>query len=215
MLKGKSLHVGLPLRPDYVKGKVSQADARQYYLLASDRPVVLIFGGSQGSGGINDMVTKAFDKVSANLQVLHFTGNSRDTAKLKRYYETLGLTCCVKDFEERMDLAWQAADWVISRSGAASIAEQVAFGVPGILIPYPFATDNHQEINADHFVHQVKGGLKILENQSSSKELVEAINRMIQPEELTRYKKNIAAYQNEVTTLDFVEEIMALIGKNT
>lgn len=212
-LKGDSRLVGMPLRKDFVKGKVTREEARKYFSLESNKNVVLVVGGSQGAAAINRMMFDGLKEMrtTVSFQVLHFTGNPSETEKLKNLYNTMEITSCVKDFEERMDLAWQASDCVISRAGAVSIAEQTEFEVPGILIPYPFAMDNHQEINADHFVNEVEGGVKFSENQGSGTDLINVANRMMQAEELNRLKENISRHRNQRKTQDFTTEILNLL----
>jgi UDP-N-acetylglucosamine--N-acetylmuramyl-(pentapeptide) pyrophosphoryl-undecaprenol N-acetylglucosamine transferase len=161
-MKGNIQTISLPLREGFHFGSSSQIDARSYYNLNPNLPVVLIFGGSQGAQAINKMAAEALVNVAKteNLQILHFTGNSEMTQQLLNKYGQHNVLARVKDFETRMDLAWQSADLVISRSGAGTLTEAMEFEVPGIYIPYPQATDNHQESNADFMADVVKCGIR-------------------------------------------------------
>jgi len=168
LLKGSTHVVETPLRKGFQKGKMTQAEARKYFQLDPHKTTLLIFGGSQGAQAINRYLMEAFSTKLKNcpVQLLHITGSSSLTREVMACYERHHIQACVKDFEIRMDLAWGASNMVISRSGAGTIAEQLEFEVPGILIPFPQATDNHQEINAN-FMVEGGGAIKYLEKDFS------------------------------------------------
>jgi len=165
LLKGKSIEVGLPLRNGFRRDSISSEQAKKHFDLSPNRKTLLIFGGSQGAKAINEVVREALFELAQTLdfQVLHIAGEPGMAEELKCAYAKKGIQGTVKAFEERMEIAWQAADLVICRSGAGTIAEQLEFEVPGILIPYPLAADNHQENNADFMVAIVGGAVKLRE----------------------------------------------------
>lgn len=197
-LKGRTCEVGLPLRPGYHLNSCSKEQALLYFDLDPYRKTVLVFGGSQGALNLNRIVKDAFIKhIDANeWQLIHLAGNMDLERILRDEYKKVGIKTCVKAFENRMDLAWQAADLSIARAGAGTIAEQLEFEVPGILIPYPHATDNHQERNADFLTKTVKGSLTYLEKDLTASTLAEAIcsltgERYYQMKNaMNQYKKN-------------------------
>lgn len=172
LLKGKSIEVGIPLREGFQKGIVEKEDARTYFGLNPRKMTLLIFGGSQGARALNHLTKDALCSLrgEANaLQVLHLVGRKEPAiASFVHQYEESGIQAVVKPFEERMDLAWQASDLVIARAGASTIAEQLEFEIPGILVPYPFATDNHQDHNAEFMVKTVGGAWKFFEQDLTS-----------------------------------------------
>lgn len=176
LIKGDCRQVAMPLRPGFEK-QWSRPEAKLEYGLDPEKPVLLVFGGSQGAQAINDILYNSASSLSS-WQVLHFTGNSFWVERLTEKYQSIGMQACVKLFEPDMAKAWGAADLVISRAGAASIAEQLASAVPGILIPYPFATDQHQELNADYLV-QIGGAVKCIQNGLSPASLVETIDAIV------------------------------------
>lgn len=182
LLKGKKVEVGMPLRKGFQKGNVDSSYARNYFNLFANRRTLLIFGGSQGANVINHHVLEALKTIKDlnTLQVIHLAGDVSQVQKLKKHYETLGISTCVKPFEERMELAWQAADLVISRAGASSIAEQLEFEVPGILIPFAKAADNHQNHNADFLVQRVGGAKKIQEAELTPQKLSEMLASLLE-----------------------------------
>lgn len=180
-LKGKTLEVGMPLRKGYQQLNGLRHAAVEYFNLSGDLPTILIFGGSQGAQAINQLCLEAILRLKNNrpMQILHFTGNAAAAELHENLYRENGIRAVVKGFETRMDLAWSAADIVISRSGAGTIAELVEFEVPAILIPYPTAADNHQEFNADFLVDHVGGGIKLLEKNLDSIILSSAVESIL------------------------------------
>jgi UDP-N-acetylglucosamine--N-acetylmuramyl-(pentapeptide) pyrophosphoryl-undecaprenol N-acetylglucosamine transferase len=179
-LKGKAEEVAVPLREGYKLGNSSTEQAKSYFGLDTKGPVLLIFGGSQGALSMNRLVSEAVVLLNnPKLQILHFTGDTNNAPIFQKFYDDHGIPAKVKPFETRMDMAWQAADLMISRAGAGTIAEQVEFEVPGILIPFPFAADNHQESNADFMVEIVGGGIKYVEKTLEAKKLSESLKILL------------------------------------
>ncbi|MGK5595153.1 MAG: UDP-N-acetylglucosamine--N-acetylmuramyl-(pentapeptide) pyrophosphoryl-undecaprenol N-acetylglucosamine transferase [Parachlamydiaceae bacterium] len=190
----KVTRVKMPLR-GYRMQAVSKHDAQQYYNLSSHLLTILVFGGSQGAKAINakfaDAAT-ALAKEALPFQVIHLTGNREETKKLRERYRIMGISACVKDFEENMDMAWRVADIVISRAGASSIAEQIEYEVPGLLIPYPHATDNHQLANAC-FLEERGMSLKRLEADLTDEHLSLGIKKVIT--QLAEMQRNIQVFK--------------------
>lgn len=182
-LKGKTFEVGVPLREGYNLGASTKREARDYFFLEKDRITLLVFGGSQGAKKINQLVSEAlcfyFEGHKECIQVLHFLGEGESQKEFQELYETHDIKATVKNFETRMDLAWAAADLLISRAGASTIAEQMEFEVPGMLIPYPFASDAHQDKNANFMSNTVGGSLTFLEKELNSKILGKKISTLL------------------------------------
>jgi len=150
---------GMPVRPQFQRQDA--AAARTKLGLAPDRPVLLVMGGSQGAKGINDLVLRAlFNLVTMapQLQMLHLTG-AADFERVRAAYAAHRARAVVRPFLDEMDLALAAATAAISRAGASSLAELAAMRVPAVLVPYPFAADNHQLHNARAFVDAGAGRL--------------------------------------------------------
>lgn len=126
-------------------------EALSTFGLRPDRRTLLVFGGSQGARQINRALTGAVGRWTRpeELQVLHATGSRThdETVAAWEAVEHGGLHVVVEEFISRMDLAYAAADVVVCRAGASSIAELTALGLPSILVPYPHATDDHQTAN--------------------------------------------------------------------
>ena len=110
---------------------------------------LLITGGSQGARGVNRLVVEALDHLRRprSMRFVHQTGPAEEEA-VAAAYRTRKLTATVKAFFDDMPRRYAAADLVVCRAGATTVAELAAAGKPAVYIPYPFAADNHQLHNA-------------------------------------------------------------------
>lgn len=140
--------------------QLSKKEARKAYHLAEDKFTLLVFGGSQGAETIN----QAVQKLEGDFQILHFCGKNQNEELLKKSYQEKGIQAVVKPFENQMYLAWQAADLAICRAGAATMSEMLKYHVPAIMIPWPGATDNHQQLNAE-VMESIGGAILLSEAQ--------------------------------------------------
>ncbi len=139
---------GTPVR-SALKQQIERSEVLQQLQLDADRPVVAVMGGSQGASGINHALVRIAPKLAtANLQVIHLTGE-RDFQTVKEAYHNAQLPSYVRPFYHQMAEVYAVADLVVGRAGASSLAELSYFGIPSILIPYPYAADNHQLENAE------------------------------------------------------------------
>ena len=108
-------------------------------------------GGSQGAHGINSAVKNALPQLAKrDLQFIHLSGK-QDEQALKDAYAREEITAYVAAFHSRMQEVYSASDFAIARSGAATLAELSHAGLPSLLVPYPFAADDHQTANAKIF----------------------------------------------------------------
>jgi UDP-N-acetylglucosamine--N-acetylmuramyl-(pentapeptide) pyrophosphoryl-undecaprenol N-acetylglucosamine transferase len=142
---------GTPVRKTLGR-PIPREDALKAFQLDPSRATLLVTGGSQGASGINQLLIKTAPLLpSENLQIIHLTGKNDDRLAAANYQRD-GIPHYVAPFHHRMEEAYSAADLVISRAGASSLSELACFGLPAILIPYPYATDDHQKANAEIFV---------------------------------------------------------------
>jgi UDP-N-acetylglucosamine--N-acetylmuramyl-(pentapeptide) pyrophosphoryl-undecaprenol N-acetylglucosamine transferase len=209
--KGASRQVTVPLRKEFeVAARPSKKQALEYYGLDPDKKTILVFGGSQGARGINELFLEALSFVEAkqSIQVLHFTGS---TSTAIAAYERYGIKAIVKEFEAHMQYAWAACDFVVSRSGAASIAEQIAFQVPAIMIPYPYAADNHQAKNAEFVEKVIQGAIVLEEKTLVPQKLFEAISRLLDDATRAQMKANLMAHFVQSKNSDFSDEILQFL----
>jgi len=137
---------------------------------------IMTFGGSQGAHRINEAFHEAAPALRDaidGLRVIHQTG-AADHDRLQARYRELGMTADVKPFIDDMGAAYGQADLVVCRSGATTVAELTALGKPAILIPYPFAADDHQRANAS-VLADGNAGILILDRDLTGERLASAI----------------------------------------
>ncbi len=122
------------------------AVARDCFSLHEKRPTLLVFGGSRGARSINNAVLKRLDDITASANLIWQTG-ALDFERLKSQVQPSPYLW-ISPYIEEMGAAYGAADLVVCRAGASSIAELTNLGKPSILVPYPHATGDHQRHNA-------------------------------------------------------------------
>jgi UDP-N-acetylglucosamine--N-acetylmuramyl-(pentapeptide) pyrophosphoryl-undecaprenol N-acetylglucosamine transferase len=156
---------GNPVRAEFLDSGVGvEQDAR----VGGSVPRVLIFGGSQGAHAINMAMVEAAPKLAGHpggLAITHQTGE-RDLEHVRGSYRRAGLEARVEPFLFAMDREVKAADLVVSRAGATTLAELTAAGKPALLIPLPTAADDHQRKNAD--VMARAGAAEVLDQRTLS-----------------------------------------------
>ena len=146
----KAFVSGNPVRPEFFQ------EAYDEHGSPPGAARVLVFGGSQGAHAINMAMVEAAPRLASatpRLAITHQTGE-RDLAMVRDSYRDAGLEARVEPFLFAMDREMKAADLVICRAGATTLAEVAAAGVASILIPLPTATDDHQRKNATALVRQ-------------------------------------------------------------
>lgn len=145
--------------------------------LEPGRFTLFVMGGSGGAHAINMAMKEAAKELrtAVNLQVLHQTGE-KDVEEVKAGYEAAGVKAVVLPYIHDMAGAYAAADLVVSRSGATTVAELAVCGKRAVLIPYPFAADNHQEHNARSLAER-GGGEVIVQKDLTPAKLAAVIQR--------------------------------------
>lgn len=147
--KARTEITGTPIRSELKR--VDKQAARQKLGLQSDLTTMLVMGGSQGASGINQAMIKTLPVLrNASLQIIHLCG-ARDERMVADNYRREQIPAYVAAFHHHMEEVYSAADFAVARSGAASLAELAFFGLPTILIPFPYAADDHQTRNAEIF----------------------------------------------------------------
>lgn len=140
----ESLCLGVPLRRALYKAFAAREPAR----LPGKQLRIFVFGGSQGARQLNEQVPEALAKLAkGSIEVFHQTGE-QDRQSVGRRYAELGITAEVVAFEREMPKRYAWADLAICRAGALTVAELALAGMPALVVPYPFAADDHQSANA-------------------------------------------------------------------
>ncbi len=182
----KSVMTGNPVRKELIEIAEEKKPGKGQTLLT--------IGGSLGAHRVNTLMIGAMKKMKdqwpKHFKVIHQTGTA-DEKMVKDHYEEIGLSATVAPFFDDMAALYKQADVVISRAGATSIAEMAVLKLPMILIPFPYAADNHQQKNGDYLV---KGGAAkmFIEKDLTEELLVEEITNLLGSEE-KRKKMSAAA----------------------
>ncbi len=185
--------------------------AKEKLGLSPGRKTLLITGGSQGASALNHAVLLNLDKLGQHvpeLQFIHLTG-SRDLELVSKAYAAHKLCAYVVDFLPDMNLAYSAADLVLSRAGATTLAELATWGLPSILVPLPTATDHHQHANAQVFV-QASASI-MLEQHHLGGQLASHIRRLLsEPDALQRMGHNALKLSQREADKKLVNRLLQL-----
>jgi len=206
--------IGMPVRAGF-RG-VDPAACRMVLGLKADRPVLLVMGGSQGARGVNDALLGAAPRIAAGVsgvQILHLTGHA-DEARVKAGYRERRIPAVVRPFLTEMELALGAADAAVARAGASSAAELAAVGVPALLLPYPFAADDHQTANA-RALEKSGAALWMPQSQAEPEAVAGAVVALLTDEGVRkRLRAGLAAWDrpdaDEVLAQRVLAEVMAM-----
>jgi len=185
---GKVVVTGYPVRPALREAAAGdeervRAEARRVFGLQDDLPTVLVFGGSRGARSINRAVVAILEPLLEQAQVIHISGRldvaemqerrAQLPERLQRRYHLYSY------LHEEMGLALRVADLVVSRAGASILGEFPLFGLPAVLVPYPYAW-RYQRVNADYLVRQ--GAAVCLDDERLSQELWPTLRRLLDDE---------------------------------
>lgn len=173
---GKCVVSGNPVRKEFFRN----LDAP---VAKSAKFTVLVLGGSQGAHALNDLVAQSLQYLNGreNLRYIHQSG-AVDVDMLREAYALYGVEAEVAPFYDDVAKIYQAADFVICRAGATTIAELTALGIAAFFVPFPQAADNHQEKNA---MVMVRAGAAMIgrERELSGKDLAKVVNNLSQDAE--------------------------------
>jgi UDP-N-acetylglucosamine--N-acetylmuramyl-(pentapeptide) pyrophosphoryl-undecaprenol N-acetylglucosamine transferase len=149
-----------------------------------DRFTVLVVGGSQGAHAINRAFMEALPHLQQRetLRIIHQTGEA-DQDQVAAAYRAAGIEAEVKAFFHDMATRYCAADLVVCRAGATTVAELTAMGKAALFVPFPFATDNHQELNARTLVDQ-GAAMMVLERDLSGPGLARQLDALAESPDL-------------------------------
>jgi len=145
---------------------------------------VLVMGGSLGAQRLNELVPGALEQFEGKVKVKHQAGKF-NSQSVQAVYENKAINAEVLEFIDDVVAAYTWADIVICRAGAMTVSELAALGVPSILVPYPYAIDDHQSANAQYLV-DAGAGVVIEQKQLTEEILVEKIQYCVARLELMR-----------------------------
>ena len=210
---GKIRLTGNPIRHELAHSTAGKAEALDAFSLKPGKSTLLVIGGSLGAKTINKSIQQGLQLLAAhNIQLIWQTGNgfAAEASDSVKPYTDLGFTTTA--FISRMDLAYAAADMVVSRAGAIAISELCAVGKPVILVPSPNVTEDHQTKNS--LALTGKSAAIMITDADAREKLVPAIVELAgNPAKQTELKQNIRnmALVNAADTI--AAEALSLVGK--
>lgn len=179
-----------------------------------DKRTLLVMGGSQGARAINYALLSALDglgSLTERLQVLHLTGRL-DFGAVSEATRDSKVRVVAREFEKDMALVYAVSDFAIARAGATTIAEFSATATPALLVPYPYAADRHQHLNAQWA--EKSGGFLWLDQRDFGAEVVVRVctEVLLNPERLRAMKKATGNLYNPEADKEIVERIFESLG---
>lgn len=169
---GKTVLTGNPVRRQILELAEGRPSRK-----TGDRVTILILGGSLGAHRVNELVVEALTRhgrlLPTGIEVIHQTG-AADQERVRSAYEQAGIRATVAAFFTDMAAVYAGSDLVVSRAGATTLAELAVLGKPALLIPYPFAADDHQYSNGCYYADS-GGAVLLVERELTGRKLAEAL----------------------------------------
>lgn len=205
---------GNPVRPSVLRVREERkglaTEALEVFDLSKERRTIVVFGGSQGALHLDRDALGACRLLASreDLQMLLITGPAHEEAVRRAFPPASGLRVRTASFVDRMELVYALADLVVARAGASTVAELSACGVPAVLVPYPYATGNHQEANA-RALQRAGGATVLLDEELNPPSLVRRIEALVdQPERM----EAMAAASLEFGKPDAADRLADVVG---
>lgn len=197
---------GYPTRSELKKW--NKENGREFLQINSDKPVLLVFGGSKGARSINQAVTTHIREFLTMAEIIHISGSldwDMVQAARQELPDEMQNTYHVMPYLHEMGAALAAADLAVSRAGASTLGEYPLFGLPSVLVPYPYAW-RYQKVNADYLVsHQAA---VIVENAQLLSDLLPTVSSILNDrDQLRSMSQNTAA----LSAPDAAEHIAAVL----
>ncbi|HBJ08551.1 MAG TPA: undecaprenyldiphospho-muramoylpentapeptide beta-N-acetylglucosaminyltransferase [Coprobacter fastidiosus] len=199
--KDRIILTGNPVRQELQNDTINREEAIRFFNLDPSKKTILVIGGSLGARTINNSIAAGIEKIPQNIQLIWQSGKGYDTQAQKALEEKKPENIKQMPFISRMDMAYKAADLVISRAGASSISELCLLGKPVILIPSPNVAEDHQTKNAQALSTKnaalmirdcdaqnllIDTALKTVQDETSLKNMSDNISKMAQRDSATR-----------------------------
>jgi UDP-N-acetylglucosamine--N-acetylmuramyl-(pentapeptide) pyrophosphoryl-undecaprenol N-acetylglucosamine transferase len=201
--KEKILLTGNPVRQDLKNVRSLRNEAYNYFKLSPNKKVILVIGGSLGARTINLAVGVGLQKlIENNIQLIWQTGKGYYNIAKQQTEMHSGAHLYAMEFISRMDLAYAAADIVISRAGASSVSELCNIGMPSILVPSPNVAEDHQTKNAMALVNK-QAALLVRDDEAQSTLIHTAISLINNHAQQVNLTNNISsmAYQDSANVI--------------
>jgi UDP-N-acetylglucosamine--N-acetylmuramyl-(pentapeptide) pyrophosphoryl-undecaprenol N-acetylglucosamine transferase len=189
-------------------------EAQKYFGLQNGKITILAFGGSQGASNINHAIDEILSTRMLNgVQIIWQTGQFEFDMYKEKYKNFKDFNICILPFIDRMDLAYTASSFAITRAGAMTISELIAVGLPAILIPYPFAAADHQLKNARTIINE-GAALLVEDNQDLAKNLNRVLFSVLESPDKIKVMAEKMHRLHRADTLSLIEEELAKLIEN-
>jgi UDP-N-acetylglucosamine--N-acetylmuramyl-(pentapeptide) pyrophosphoryl-undecaprenol N-acetylglucosamine transferase len=202
----KIMITGNPVRSAIENDKKTKEEGTVFFKMDATKLTVLSIGGSLGAKSINEAIAEHIALFKENdVQLIWQTGNPFFEAakKISDNYKNVYTSAFIKE----MDYAYAAADVIISRAGAMAIAEICTLAKPSILVPYPFAAEDHQTVNATHLVE--KNAAVMIRDEMAKTTLVSTVLELLkQKEQRELFSKNVQALVGKDVDIVIAKEII-------
>lgn len=200
---------GNPVRATIAASQVTQEEGLNFFSLKPVQKTLLIVGGSLGARSINEAVNAHLDElIAAGLQVIWQTGKPYASTATERVKNKAGVWA--SDFITKMEYAYAAADIIVARAGAMTVAEVCVAGKPVVFVPYPYAAEDHQTVNARQLVDQ-KAAIMIPDSEVKNQLLPVVTALAIDEEkqkEMSSHIRSLAVHNaDEVIALEILQRI--------
>jgi UDP-N-acetylglucosamine--N-acetylmuramyl-(pentapeptide) pyrophosphoryl-undecaprenol N-acetylglucosamine transferase len=204
--------VGNPLRRKVLDAAApfSARHSGEYKVPAE--PTILVLGGSQGAKALNDLAVRAWPKIKQNIpgaQMIIVSGPDEER-RVMQAFAAAGGRGRVLGFTEAMEDLYAQAHVVLARAGATTLAEIAAFALPSVLIPYPFAVDNHQVENAKLFVERGAGWMMLQQNVELDRLAQRLADAVLQPERHRKMAMAASALSTPRAGAEIISRLLAL-----
>jgi UDP-N-acetylglucosamine--N-acetylmuramyl-(pentapeptide) pyrophosphoryl-undecaprenol N-acetylglucosamine transferase len=206
--------VGNPVRAELMR-PASREEALRFFDLREGVFTLAVVGGSQGAQSLNQAVTGALPRFGAEqpVQIVHAAGKGKYEELVRQAAESgagAGVTWRSYPYVDRMDLLYAAADLLLCRSGASTLAELTVLGVPSILVPYPHAAAGHQEANA-RVLEGLGAAVLVQDNELSGEKLYLEVKSLMQDRErlaaMAACARELGAPRSAADLADFALEL--------
>lgn len=212
--KDKITLTGNPVRSKLLSCSLTPQEARAHYGLDPERHTVLVVGGSLGARTINNSIIGGLERIAVaeRVQFIWQSGKYYDEACSKALAESSAKNVKQMAFVNDMDVAYRAADLVVSRAGASSISELQLLGKPCILVPSPNVSEDHQTKNAKALVER-NAAIMVTDAESSEKLVDKILDTVIDAPLLASLTENISAMALNNAVENIVDKVLELINE--
>lgn len=207
----KIIKTGNPVRKNIAHNQLERTEALQSFGLDANKKTVLVVGGSLGARSINQVILQHLsDFTTLNVQLIWQTGKTE--AELFKKKGQNFHNVWIGEFIQNMDAAYAAADVVVSRAGAMAVTELCISKKAAVLVPYPYAAEDHQTVNASYLV-QKKAAILIKDDQAPAQLFKAITDLLFDDNKIKIFEENIKSLAMPNADEIIVSEILKYIKK--